>query len=121
MQRKFTTDAHIILFTVPYKIMEMRTSPLAVAVLAFNSIFFVLTIVPLMVYMSYSIAQEKETGIRHLLHSNGLGQAIHYLSWLAHYMMINFLISLLYSLTMKMVVFKNDSIILYFLVTFIGI
>ena len=85
--------------------MEMRTSLLAVAVLTFNSIFILLTIVPVLVYTSYSIAKEKEIGMRHLLHSNGLGQIIHYLSWLAHYTVINFFITLFYTLAMKAVVF----------------
>ena len=62
-----TPEAEIVAFTVPYKIPMMTTSPLNIMVSAFTDLYFMFTLVPLVFYMSYVVAREKETGMRTLL------------------------------------------------------
>ena len=121
LQRLVDPEGSIVVFTIPYKIKTMSTSPIAVAVLAFTALFAMLTIVPIIAYFSYSIAMEKETGMRHRLHGSGLGQLVHFFSWLIHFTVINLAISLMYSLALKVAVFREDDAVLYFLLTFMGI
>ena len=120
MQRQLTPEAQLVMFTVPYKIKTFATSPLAVAVLAFNAIFFLFTLVPLVFYTAYSISKEKESGMRYDLTSNGLNLFTHFLSWLLHYSLSSFLISIFYTIGMRIVVFEDSSFMLIFTLVFFG-
>lgn len=120
MQREFTPEANLMMFTVPYKNKVQKTSPLAVAVSAFNSMFFLFTLVPLVFYTAYSIIREKESGMRYTLTVNGLNRFTHFLSWLLHYTVCNFCISLLYTIGVRLAVFSDSSFMLLFSVVFMS-
>lgn len=65
MQRKFESpDAEIIMMTLPYKIDTLVTNPYNLLVGGLTGFYFVVTLLPLVYYTTYSIAKEKETGLR---------------------------------------------------------
>lgn len=53
--------------------------------------------------------------------TNGLNPALHFLSWLLFYTVINLLISAFYSLTMGQIIYKEDDLLLLFIVAFLTI
>ena len=114
-------EAQIIMFTLPYQIMLYKTSPLNIMVGAFTSIYFFVTVIPLVIYTTMQVAREKETGMRQLMFDNGLNPAIHFVSWLVFYTGINFLTSVLYVTSMGAIVYKDDSWVLLFIVVFLSI
>ena len=122
LQRKLDDPkAQIVMFTVPYEIMPYSTLPLNVMVKAFTSFYFFVTAMPLVVYTAMQVAREKETGMRQLMFTNGLNPALHFLSWLLFYTVINVLISAFYTLTMGQIIYKKDSLLLLFIVAFLTI
>ena len=86
-----------------------KTYALNVMVNAFTSLYFVVTLLPLAIYTTMQIAREKESGMLHFMFSNGLNPALHFISWLIFYAVINLLISLFYVATMGPIIFKEDS------------
>ena len=68
-----------------------------------------------------SVVREKETGMRRLMMASGLNPVIHFISWLLHYTVVNIFVSLLYTLALKISVFKEDSISLLFLIVFMAL
>ena len=61
---------------------------------AFTSLYFFVTVIPLVVYTTMQVAREKETGMRQLMFDNGLNPAIHFVSWLLFYTVLNLIISI---------------------------
>lgn len=59
--------------------------------------------------------------MRQLMFTNGLNPALHFLSWLLFYTVINLLISAFYSLTMGQIIYKEDDLLLLFIVAFLTI
>ena len=114
-------EAQIVMFTIPYQIMLYKTSPLNVMVRAFTSLYFFVTVIPLVVYTTMQVAREKETGMRQLMFDNGLNPAIHFVSWLLFYTVLNLIISIFYVGSMGAIVYKDDSWVLLFLVAFLSI
>ena len=114
-------EAEIVMFTIPYQIMLYKTSPLNVMVKAFMSLYFFVTVLPLVVYTTMQVAREKESGMRQLMFDNGLSPVIHFVSWLLFYSVLNLIISIIYVASMGAIVYKNDSWTLLFIVVFLSI
>jgi len=49
-----------MMFTIPYKIPTTETAPIKVMAKMFSGLYFMLTLVPLVFYMVYAVAKEKE-------------------------------------------------------------
>ena len=109
-----------MLFTVPYKVFEQKASPKNVLINSFNSLYFLLIVIPFLTHISIAVVREKETGMRRLMMASGLNPVIHFISWLLHYTIINIFVSLLYTLALKISVFKEDSISLMFIIVFMA-
>jgi len=120
MQRRLGPEAEIVMFTVPYQIPTEKTSPLNVMVGAYLAPFTMFVMVPLGIYVAYKIGQEKETGMKALLRKNGMNPVAHYLSWLLIYSFLNVIVTFIYALSLKLVVFEEDSFGLLFLLIFLG-
>ena len=110
-----------MLFTVPYKIFEQVSSPTNVLVNAFNSLYFILIVIPLLTHFTMSVVREKETGMRRLMMASGLNPVIHFISWLLHYTIMNVFVTLLYVLALKVSVFTEDSISLLYFIVFLAL
>ena len=110
-----------MLFTVPYKIFEQKASPKNVFVNAFNSLYFLLIVIPFLTHFSLSVIREKETGMRRFMMASGLNPVIHFISWLLHYTIINVFVSLLYVMALKVSVFTEDSISLLYFIVFLAL
>ena len=52
---------------------------------------------------------------------NGLNPAIHFVSWLLFYTVLNLIISIFYVGSMGAIVYKDDSWVLLFIVAFLSI
>ena len=88
---------------------------------AFMSLYFFVTVLPLVVYTTMQVAREKESGMRQLMFDNGLSPVIHFVSWLLFYSVLNLIISIIYVASMGAIVYKNDSWTLLFIVVFLSI
>ena len=62
MKRKVSPDAEIIMMTVPFKGDEIVTDSYKVLVEAFTYFFFFATILPLVFFTAFALAEEKEAG-----------------------------------------------------------
>jgi len=107
--------------SVPYKGEVFSVDPFLLLVQALTGFYFIVSIVPLVYYTAYSIAREKETGLRKTLLDNGLNRVTHFLSWFVHFTIVNLCISLFYTLLMKPIVYMNDSFGLIFLLVFVSV
>ena len=110
-----------MLFTVPYKIFEQKASPKNVLINSFNSLYFLLIVIPFLTHITVSVVREKESGMRRLMMASGLNPVIHFISWLLHYTILNVFVSVLYTAALKVSVFTEDSISLLFLVVFLAL
>ena len=110
-----------MLFTVPYKIFEQKASPKNVLINAFNSLYFLLIVIPFLTHFALSVVREKETGMRRFMMASGLNPVIHFITWLLHYTVMNVFVSLLYVLALKISVFTEDSISLLYLIVFLAL
>ena len=90
-------------------------------VLNYNMTYFLFILMPLVIHFSGIVAREKETGMKQKLLASGLSPVIHFLSWLLHYTAINFFLSFIYVVALKISVFKEDSFALLFLMTFFAV
>ena len=108
------------MFTVPYKIPLEKTYALNVMVNAKLSDFTLMVSMPFAFYMVYKIGLEKETRMRQLLRSNGMNPVMHFLSWLFQYTVLNFGVTLIFTVALGQVVFTDDSFGLLFLVHFMA-
>ena len=77
-------------------------------------------LVPLGFYIAFSIGKEKETGMKHLLQKNGMNPIAHFLSWLLKYSLLNLIITFIYTLGLKLVIFTDDSFGLLLIMFFVG-
>ena len=57
MQRKLTPEAEIVMMTMPMKNKLLKTSPFGLAVVAFTSFFVMITVLPLVLYITYVMAK----------------------------------------------------------------
>ena len=105
MQRYLDPDAEVVMMTIPYKMKLYETSPFKVMANAFTVFYFMVTLVPLVFYFIYSLAREKESGMKDLLIRSGLNHFVHFFSWLIHYTIISLAITLFYLLTMFPILF----------------
>ena len=108
------------MFTVPYKVDLEKTSALRVIVNAYLSAFTMFSIMPLAFFFAYKIGREKETGMRRLLRSNGLNPIVHFLSWLLQYTVLNFAVTIIFTVGLGQVIFTDDSFGLLFVILFLA-
>ena len=106
---------------MPYKIFEQSSSPTDVFVSAYNSMYFLLIVTPLLIHFSIVVAREKETGMKQLMLANGLNPVVHFVSWLLHYTVISLFVSLIYVVALKVSVFREDSFTLLFTMMFLAL
>ena len=99
-----------MMFTVPYKIPKFITSPINVMTRIFTSLYFMLVMVPLVFYMIHAITREREMGLRKHMIQNGLNPLLNFFAWLIHYTLLNVVITLVYVVSMKTVIFQEDLI-----------
>ena len=105
LQRRLSPDAEIVLFTVPYKIPLLTTSPYNTMIRLVNGLYFALTALTLVFYMTFALAREKEAGLRKLLIDNGLNPFVSLAAWFIQYTLSNVVITLTYVVAMKAVAF----------------
>jgi len=120
MQRRLTPEAEILMMTMPMKAKLLKTSPFGLAVIAFTSFFVMITVLPLVLHITYVMAKQRETKMQQTLIANGLNPIIHFLSWLIHYTVINLVLSLFFVICLKISLFKEDSFALLFTLVFLA-
>ena len=121
MQRKLTPEAEIILMTHPYKMKVYGSSAFDLGVQSLLPLFFILILMPIAFHYAYAMGRERETRQRQTLIANGLGLFTHFSSWLLHYTVVNFFISLIFVMATMPLVFTDDDTTLIFAISFLSI
>jgi len=121
LQRKLSPSAEIIMMTRPYKIKVFSASAFVVFLQLFFSFFFMATFAPLAFYLVYSLAKERESGLRQKLFDNGLGRVTHFFSWLICYTVLNLVLTTLYVSLMRPSAFEKDEYLMFYLLVFLAV
>ena len=107
--------------TVPFKGEEIVTDSYKVLVEAFTYFFFFATILPLVFFTAFALAEEKEAGFQRRIFYNGLNTFSHFASWLVLYTVLAITLALLYTAANKTLIFPDDDFGLVFLFTFVAV
>ena len=111
-------EAEIVMFTVPYQIKPFTLAPFVLMVTSLLTFFIFLGMIPLLWYMTYAVAKERENNLSRTMLTSGLIPLLHYASWLVHFTILNLISTILFTVGLKVVIFKVDSAFYIFLLTF---
>ena len=89
------------MMTVPFRMKEFAQDSFMLMIGGFLGLFHLIISLPLIFYLAFALAREKEIGMTERLIEGGLSRVTHFFSWLLFYTILALLFSVLYTLAFK--------------------